>query len=103
MELILRRMVWSDGYSRPDDYNVIHEGQIVGRIYRMNSAAKETWRWPRSAYLTVPMAESPIASLRLRQHFDRHRKSIEKPENARPKLLPQQHGRRWPNQAKTKC
>jgi Dolichyl-phosphate-mannose-protein mannosyltransferase len=45
MILVLRRIVWSDGYSRPDDYNVIQESQIVGRIYRMNSAANETWRW----------------------------------------------------------
>jgi hypothetical protein len=28
----------------PGDYDVIHEGEIVGRIYRMN-AHRELWRW----------------------------------------------------------
>ena len=37
MSLTLRRIVWSDGTSRPDDFNVIHDGRIVGRMYRMNS------------------------------------------------------------------
>jgi hypothetical protein len=41
----LKRIVWSDGTSRPDDYNVIHAGQTVGRIYRMNSTGRELWRW----------------------------------------------------------
>jgi hypothetical protein len=28
----------------PDDYDVIHDGEIVGRIYRMK-ADRELWRW----------------------------------------------------------
>ena len=43
MTLALRRIVWSDGASRPDDYNVIHAGQTVGRIYRMRSTGRELW------------------------------------------------------------
>jgi hypothetical protein len=34
--------------AKPDDYNIIHEGQIVGRMYRMNSTGRELWRWTRS-------------------------------------------------------
>jgi hypothetical protein len=30
MSPTLRRIIWSDGTS-PDDYNIIHDGQIVGR------------------------------------------------------------------------
>ena len=41
----LRPIVWSDGYSRPDDYYVIHEGKIVGQICRMNSVPKDRWCW----------------------------------------------------------
>jgi hypothetical protein len=29
---------------QPDDYEVIHDGEIVGRIYRMK-ADRELWRW----------------------------------------------------------
>ena len=28
----------------PDDYDVIHDGETVGRIYRMK-ADRELWRW----------------------------------------------------------
>jgi hypothetical protein len=45
MSLTLRRIVWSDGTSGPDDYNVIHEGRTVGRMYRMNSTGRQLWRW----------------------------------------------------------
>jgi hypothetical protein len=48
MTLALKRIVWSDGTSRPDDYNVVYEGQRVGRIYRMNSTGRELWRWTQS-------------------------------------------------------
>jgi hypothetical protein len=41
----LRPIVWSDGHVRPDDYYVIHEGHIVGRICRMNSVPKDRWCW----------------------------------------------------------
>jgi hypothetical protein len=43
----LRPIIWSDGYSRPDDYYIVHEGQIVGRICRMNNVAKDRWCWTR--------------------------------------------------------
>jgi hypothetical protein len=39
--LILRRA----SESRPDDYSVFHEGQRVGRIYRMHSTDRELWYW----------------------------------------------------------
>jgi hypothetical protein len=37
MTLALRR-------AGPDDYDVIHDGETVGRIYRMK-AERELWRW----------------------------------------------------------
>jgi hypothetical protein len=43
--LALRRTVWLDGENRPNDYTVFHEGRKVGRIYRMNSTARELWQW----------------------------------------------------------
>jgi hypothetical protein len=30
---------------QPDDYDVLQEGEIVGRIYRMRSTGEELWRW----------------------------------------------------------
>jgi hypothetical protein len=45
MSLVLRRIVWSDGYSSTDDYMVIHDGRKIGRIYRMDSTARELWLW----------------------------------------------------------
>ena len=45
MTLALRPVVRADGTIRPDDYNVIHEDAIIGRIYRMSSTARETWMW----------------------------------------------------------
>jgi hypothetical protein len=43
--LVLRRIVWDDGSSRPGDYDVIYGGSVVGRIYRLNSIGRETWQW----------------------------------------------------------
>ena len=48
MSLTLRRIVWSDGTSQPDDYEVRYEGRTVGRIYRMRSTGRELWRWTQS-------------------------------------------------------
>jgi hypothetical protein len=45
MALGLKRLVWSDGRSRPDDFNIMHDGTVVGRMYRMNSVGHELWRW----------------------------------------------------------
>ena len=45
MTLALRRTVWLDGENRPNDYTVFHDGQKVGRIYRINSTARELWLW----------------------------------------------------------
>jgi hypothetical protein len=39
--LILRRA----SENRPDDYSVFHEGQRVGRIYRLHSSDRELWYW----------------------------------------------------------
>jgi len=44
MTLILEPIIWSNGYSPPDDYYLIKEGQRIGRISRMN-AAMELWCW----------------------------------------------------------
>jgi hypothetical protein len=30
---------------RLDDYDVIHDGEIIGRTYRMRSTGEELWRW----------------------------------------------------------
>ena len=40
MSLTLRRIVWSDGTSQPDDYEVRYEGRTVGRIYRLGSVSR---------------------------------------------------------------
>ena len=45
MSLVLRRTVWLDGENRPNDYTVFHDGRKIGRIYRMNSTARELWLW----------------------------------------------------------
>jgi hypothetical protein len=46
MNLVLRPMVWSDGQNRPDDYQIINDGQTIGRICRINTTlAKEKWCW----------------------------------------------------------
>jgi hypothetical protein len=47
MTLLLRRMVWPDGkYSMdPEDYQVIADGQVIGRIHRSNSTARVKWEW----------------------------------------------------------
>jgi hypothetical protein len=43
MDLVLKRIVWPDGSSSPDDFN-IYEGQLkAGRIYRMTS--NDGWWW----------------------------------------------------------
>jgi hypothetical protein len=41
MSLVLRRTAWLDGDNRPNDYTVFHDGRKVGRIYQMNSTARE--------------------------------------------------------------
>ena len=58
----LRRTIWLDDPRRPDDYEIIHAGQTVGRIYRMNSAGRELWRWTQiglSAATHGPNGEPP--------------------------------------------
>jgi hypothetical protein len=37
MTLALRRTVFADGEQRADDYEIRHNGQTVGRVYRMRS------------------------------------------------------------------
>jgi hypothetical protein len=51
----LRRIVWSDGTSRPDDYNIIDGGQIVGR--KRDPAAPMRWR--ASVVLAHPLDPAP--------------------------------------------
>jgi hypothetical protein len=40
--------VFLDGEKRPDDYEIRHDGQSVGRIDRMRSTCRELWRWTQS-------------------------------------------------------
>jgi hypothetical protein len=45
MTLALKRITRLNGQPiLPDDYDVIHGDEIVGRIYRIN-ARRELWRW----------------------------------------------------------
>ena len=44
MTIALKRINSLDGTILPDGYDVIHDGEIVGRIYRMNTG-RELWRW----------------------------------------------------------
>jgi hypothetical protein len=48
--LVLKRIVWPDGSSRPDDFEIMHDREAVGRIYRMNGAGRELWRWTHFRY-----------------------------------------------------
>jgi hypothetical protein len=48
MTLVLRRTVFGVGERRPDDYEVRHDGQTIGRIYRMRRTGRELWRWRQS-------------------------------------------------------
>jgi hypothetical protein len=50
MTLALRRTVFADGESPPDDYIVVYHGRTVGRIYRMNSTGRELWRIRAPSY-----------------------------------------------------
>ena len=45
MTLALRRTVLLDGERRPNDYEVRHDDQTIGRIYRMRSTGREVWQW----------------------------------------------------------
>ena len=49
MTLALRR-------TGPDDFDVIHDGEIVGRIYRMK-ADRELWRWMTPGLRADPRPE----------------------------------------------
>ena len=53
MTLVLRR-------AAPDDYDVIHEGEIVGRIYRMK-ADRELWRWTIRLWAPPPGPSGRLA------------------------------------------
>ena len=45
MTLALRRTVLLEGERRPNDYEVRHDDQTIGRIYRMRSTGREVWQW----------------------------------------------------------
>jgi hypothetical protein len=40
----LKRIAWLEDTILPDDYDVIHESETVGRVYRIK-ADRELWRW----------------------------------------------------------
>jgi hypothetical protein len=42
MTLALRRTVFLNGERRPDDYEFRHQGQTIGRIYRMRSTGRSS-------------------------------------------------------------
>jgi hypothetical protein len=48
-----------------DDFDVLHDGEIVGRIYRMSSTGQELWRWmmPRLRAPTDGPSGGVVASL----------------------------------------
>jgi hypothetical protein len=54
MALVLKRIVWPDGSRRPDDFNIMHDGEVVGRLYRVNGAPRDLWRWTRHWYTGGP-------------------------------------------------
>jgi hypothetical protein len=39
------RFVWPDGSSRPDHFDVLNDGTVVGRMYRTNGIGREQWCW----------------------------------------------------------
>jgi hypothetical protein len=46
MALLLRRIVWPDGSSTPDDYEVIDErGEKIGRMYLTHRRGDTAWTW----------------------------------------------------------
>ena len=53
MTLALRR-------AAPEDYDVIQEGEIVGRIYRMK-ADRELWRWTIRLWAPPPGPTGGVA------------------------------------------
>jgi hypothetical protein len=50
----LRRLVWPDGSSSPDVFNIMHDGTVVGRVYRTNGVGREQWRWTHYWYTREP-------------------------------------------------
>jgi hypothetical protein len=50
MSLMLKRLVWPGGSSSPDDFDIMHDGEKVGRLYRMNGVGREQWRWTHFWY-----------------------------------------------------
>ena len=53
MTLALRR-------GGPDDYDVIYDGETVGRIYRMK-ADRELWRWTIRLWAPTPGPSGGVA------------------------------------------
>jgi hypothetical protein len=35
MSLVLKRIVWPDGSSRPDDFNIMYDDTVLGRVPRL--------------------------------------------------------------------
>ena len=46
--------------SWPNDYDVIHGGEIVGRVYRMN-AGRVLWRWTIRLHAPTPAPNGGVA------------------------------------------
>lgn len=57
MPLTLRRMIWDDGKPSidPEDYSVLEDGHVIGRIYRTHGTGSEgpVWLWFVSASATT--------------------------------------------------
>jgi hypothetical protein len=48
MSLALRHITWLDGTILADDYDVTHDGEIAGRVYRIDRTDRKLWRWMQS-------------------------------------------------------
>jgi hypothetical protein len=68
MTLVLKRIVWPDGSSRPADFSIMHDGETVGRLHRMNGVGREQWRWAHFWYTRGPNAGLPTRSMKPRRH-----------------------------------
>jgi hypothetical protein len=65
----LRRFVWPTAQrsSRPDDFNILHDSDVVGRQYRMNGVGREQWRWTHFWYTRGLMVALPTPSMTPKQ------------------------------------
>lgn len=61
-DLFLRRCVIG-GTAAPDDYSVIEDGNVIGRIYRSDQRRPEAWIWSITVHDPGRAAHGQSASL----------------------------------------